>query len=285
MSAAGRACGPRSRRDPAGRSSACGGAVARALFLLSSLRRACRPGPRRSSPSSARRSARRSIASSARRSIAGHGAGIPAAGARADRGQGRGAGRQRGADAARQAHLPQRPAVRDAVRLPARRPAPAALLLRPAGTGDTRGARRPSTRGGAPAPPPPTDTPTLPLGQASAVSEPPRPPLPASAVRLRGLVRDLGGRLQFLPCDGAPLTLEDRTPEQELGRALRELTAGKEGRPMFVELYGSREVGLGGGHRRAGTAPGGGRDGGLPRAFRPSRMDRHGQRARRGGSK
>ncbi len=71
--------------------------------------------------------------------------------------------------------------------------------------------------------------------------------MPASAVRLRGLVRDLGGRLQLLPCDGAPLTLEDRTPEQELTRALRELTTGKEGRPMFVELYGSREVGLGAG--------------------------------------
>src|SRR6266545_3503402 len=113
----------------------------------------------------------------------------------------------------------------------------------------TRGAPTPVTRGGAPAsaPAPPTDTPTLPLGQAPALSEPARPPLPASAVRLRGLVRDLGGRLQLLPCDGAPLALEDRTPEQELTRALRELTTGKEGRPMFVELYGSREVGLGAG--------------------------------------
>jgi uncharacterized membrane protein len=112
----------------------------------------------------------------------------------------------------------------------------------------TRGAPTPVTRGGAAAPPaPPTDTPTLPLGQAPALNEPTRPALPASAVRLRGLVRDLGGRLQFLPCDGAPLTLEDRTPEQELSRALRELTTGKEGRPMFVELYGSREVGLGAG--------------------------------------
>lgn len=112
----------------------------------------------------------------------------------------------------------------------------------------TRGAPTPVTRGGMPVPaPPPSDTPTLPLGQAPAVSEPKRPPLPASAVRLRGLVRDLGGRLQLLPCDGAPLTLEDRTPEQELTRALRDLTTGKEGRPMFVELYGSREVGLGAG--------------------------------------
>lgn len=111
----------------------------------------------------------------------------------------------------------------------------------------TRGTPTPVIRGGTPAPTPPTDTPTLPLGLASPVSEPARPPLPASAVRLRGLVRDMGGRLQFLPCDGAPLTLEDRTPEQELTRALRELTTGKEGRPMFVELYGSREVGLGAG--------------------------------------
>jgi uncharacterized membrane protein len=71
--------------------------------------------------------------------------------------------------------------------------------------------------------------------------------LPATAVRLRGLVRDLGDRLQFLPCDGAPLALEDRTPDQELTRARRELTAGREGRPMFVELYGSRETGPGSG--------------------------------------
>jgi uncharacterized membrane protein len=112
----------------------------------------------------------------------------------------------------------------------------------------TRGAPTPVTRGGTPAPAPPTmDTPTLPLGQAPALPEATRPPLPASAVRLRGLVRDLGGRLQLLPCDGSPLTLEDRTQEQELTRALRELTTGKEGRPMFVEMYGSREVGLGAG--------------------------------------
>lgn len=114
----------------------------------------------------------------------------------------------------------------------------------------TRGAPTPVTRGGTPAPPPPlTDTPTLPLGQApaSTSTEPTRPTLPASAVRLRGLVRDLGGRLQLMPCDGAPLTLEDRTPHQELTRALRELTTGNQGRPMFVELYGSREVGLGAG--------------------------------------
>jgi uncharacterized membrane protein len=112
----------------------------------------------------------------------------------------------------------------------------------------TRGAPTPVTRGGAPgAAPPPLDIPTLPLGAASAVAEPTRPALPASAVRLRGLVRDMGGRLQLLPCDGAPLTLEDRTPDQELTRALRELTTGKEGRPMFVELYGTREVGLGAG--------------------------------------
>ena len=72
-----------------------------------------------------------------------HGARLPAAGARTGRGQGGIAGRQRGADLARQAHLSQRPALRDAFRLPARRPAPAALLLRPAGIGD---ARRPDAR-------------------------------------------------------------------------------------------------------------------------------------------
>ncbi|MBL6616246.1 MAG: hypothetical protein ISP49_06385 [Reyranella sp.] len=110
----------------------------------------------------------------------------------------------------------------------------------------TRSAPTPTTRG-TPAPPPPTDKAVLPLGQVATAPEVPRQPLPASAVRLRGLVRDLGGRLQLLPCDGAPLTLEDRTPDQELTRALRELTAGKEGRPMFVEVYGSREVGLGAG--------------------------------------
>ena len=31
----------------------------------------------------------------------------------------------------------------------------------------------------------------------------------APGIRLRGLVRDLGGRLQLMPCDGAPLTLEE----------------------------------------------------------------------------
>jgi uncharacterized membrane protein len=66
---------------------------------------------------------------------------------------------------------------------------------------------------------------------------------PGSANRLRGLVRDLGGRLQFMPCDGAPLALEDRTESQQLTRTLRELTAGQEGRPMFVEIYGVRESG------------------------------------------
>lgn len=112
----------------------------------------------------------------------------------------------------------------------------------------TRGSPTPVTRGGTPAPAPPVDTAILPLGQAAPASapQPPRPPLPASAVRLRGLLRDQGGRLQFMPCDGAPLVLEDRTPDQEVTRTLRELTAEKEGRPMFVELYGSREVGLAG---------------------------------------
>jgi uncharacterized membrane protein len=97
----------------------------------------------------------------------------------------------------------------------------------------TRSAPTPVTRGAAPAP--------VPTGQG-----PPLQP-PASAVRLRGLARDLGGRLQFLPCDGAPLPLEDRTPDQELTQALRGLTAGQNGRPMFVEIYGGRETGPGSG--------------------------------------
>jgi uncharacterized membrane protein len=122
----------------------------------------------------------------------------------------------------------------------------------------TRGAPTPVTRGGGLAPvpplqPPPSEAsilaPILPLGPQAALDrpEPPRQPLPAGTVRLRGLVRDLGGRLQFLPCDGAPLALEDRTPDQELTRALRGLTAGQNGRPMFVELYGGRETGPGSG--------------------------------------
>jgi uncharacterized membrane protein len=118
----------------------------------------------------------------------------------------------------------------------------------------TRSAPTPVTRGGAPAPvpplqPPPAEAPTMALGPQAALPtpEPARPSLPASAVRLRGLARDLGGRLQFLPCDGAPLPLEDRTPDQELTQALRGLTAGQNGRPMFVEIYGGRETGPGAG--------------------------------------
>ena len=106
----------------------------------------------------------------------------------------------------------------------------------------SRGAPTPFGRGGTAAPAPP---PTMALTPQAAqrAPEPPRAPLPAGAIRLRGLVRDVGGRLQFSPCDGAPLTLEDRTQGQELTRALRELTAGQDGRPMFVELYGGREAG------------------------------------------
>jgi uncharacterized membrane protein len=109
----------------------------------------------------------------------------------------------------------------------------------------TRSAPTPVTRGGTPAPVPQLQQPTMALAPQAApgAPEPARPALPASASRLRGLVRDLGGRLQFLPCDGAPLALEDRTPGQELAKTLRELTAGQEGRPMFVEIYGGRETG------------------------------------------
>jgi uncharacterized membrane protein len=63
---------------------------------------------------------------------------------------------------------------------------------------------------------------------------------------VRGLLRETGGRLQLMPCDGGPLVLEDRTPDRELSRVLRELTAAQEGRPMFVELSAQRDFGLGG---------------------------------------
>lgn len=116
-----------------------------------------------------------------------------------------------------------------------------------------RASPTPIVRGGsaaaAAAPQPSQQQPALPLTPppVAAAALAPRPPLPVGAMRLRGLVRDLGGRLQFLPCDGAPLALEDRTPDQELIRVFRELTAGQEGRPMFVELYGGRETGPGAG--------------------------------------
>src|SRR4029077_8210478 len=77
----------------------------------------------------------------------------------------------------------------------------------------------------------------------------------------RGLARDLGGPLRFPPCDGAPLPLEERKPDQEMTQAARRvqgwpasapqgrggLPAGQTGRPMFVEIYGGRETGPGAG--------------------------------------
>ncbi|MFI4998379.1 MAG: hypothetical protein ACHQK9_00740 [Reyranellales bacterium] len=105
----------------------------------------------------------------------------------------------------------------------------------------SRPAPTPLARGGTAVPPP---SPTLAL--APRPVEPQRPAaVAAGAIQLRGLVRDLGGRLQFLPCDGAPLALEDRTPGQELSRVLRDLTQNQEGRPMFVEFHGQRESGAG----------------------------------------
>lgn len=112
-----------------------------------------------------------------------------------------------------------------------------------------RGAPTPLGRGPAASPPSTMALSPQPAQKPAPRSapEPPRAPLPTTAIRLRGLVRDIAGKLQFSPCDGAPLALEDRTPGQELGRVLRELTAGQEGRPMFVEFYGGRESGQGAG--------------------------------------
>ncbi len=115
----------------------------------------------------------------------------------------------------------------------------------------TRAAPTPFARGpgGTPAPPPQSVTilPARPNPSVQRPPEAPRTPLPASAMRLRGLVREVGGRLQFSPCDGAPMALTDRTTGQELERALRDLTGGQAGRPMFVELYGGREAAPGDG--------------------------------------
>ena len=118
------------------------------------------------------------------------------------------------------------------------------------------------TAGTAPSPTPSLAAPLLPLANARPPAATPSPfaPVPAArpptaarsgpppgAIRLRGLLREIAGRLSFTPCDGAPMALEDRTPGRELTRALADLTGGQEGRPMFVELYGARETGPGGG--------------------------------------
>lgn len=110
----------------------------------------------------------------------------------------------------------------------------------------TRPAPTPFGRGPNAAPPPASITALAPQA-AQRAPEPPRQPLPANALRLRGLVRDLGGKLQFSPCDGAPLPLEDRSSGRKLSLALRQLTAGQEGRPMFVEFFGGRDAGPGAG--------------------------------------
>jgi len=117
------------------------------------------------------------------------------------------------------------------------------------------------TAGTAPGPTPSLAAPLLPLANARPPAATPSPSaaLPAAtpptatrsgpppgAIRLRGLLREIAGRLSFTPCDGAPMALEDRTPGRELSRALVDLTSGQEGRPMFVELYGAREAGAGG---------------------------------------
>ena len=155
------------------------------------------------------------------------------------------AGRRRGADPARPADLSQsaRPSRRSS----------SACSIQPIDRSSSMPcrcspcARRPRrSRGAAPrAPPPPHHGADAPAGRGARAAEPPRAAVPAGAIQLRGLVRDIGGRLQFSPCDGAPLVLEDRTPGQELSHALRGLTQGQEGRAMFVEFHGRRETGPG----------------------------------------
>lgn len=95
-------------------------------------------------------------------------------------------------------------------------------------------------------PPAATPSPSAPVPSATPPTAARSGP-PPGAIRLRGLLREIAGRLSFTPCDGAPMALEDRTPGRELTRALADLTSGQEGRPMFVELYGARETGPGGG--------------------------------------
>jgi uncharacterized membrane protein len=106
-----------------------------------------------------------------------------------------------------------------------------------------RGSPTPLARGAVPSPaqaPPATSAPMPAMAQPVE-----RAPLPPGAIHLRGLVRDVGDHLQFEPCGGAPLALEDRTEGQELTRVFRDLTAKQEGRPMFVEMYGQRDGGAG----------------------------------------
>jgi uncharacterized membrane protein len=108
-----------------------------------------------------------------------------------------------------------------------------------------RPAPTPLTRGGAPAKPATASTPSPASSPSSdqPKSADDRPPMTGERAPLRGLVRNSGGSLRFSPCDGAPLALQDRTPGQELSRALRTLTGEQEGRPMFVEFFGQRGAG------------------------------------------
>ena len=106
-----------------------------------------------------------------------------------------------------------------------------------------RGAPTPFGRGPTAAPPPLQSA--LPATSAPRTAAE-RPPLPASALRLRGLVRDTDNGPVFEACGGAPLALEDKTPGQELTRAFRDLTLGQP-RPLFVEMYGQRGQGPGAG--------------------------------------
>ena len=209
-----------------------------------------------------------------------HGARLPAAGARAGRGQGGIAGRQRGADAARQAHLPQRPALRDAFRLPARCPAPAALLLRPAGIGDTRradaGDPRRSARARA------ADRRHADPAARPGALERARAGAPGLAGKRRPAAR-AGARRRRPPAAAAVRrrAAHPGGPHAGAGTHPRAARAddGQGGAADVRRAVRQPRGRAGGGHRRLGTAPGLGRDGRLPRALRPSRMDRHGQRS------
>jgi putative lipoprotein len=81
---------------------------------------------------------------------------------------------------------------------------------------------------------------TPPPSQPASAAQTPFVATSNMQMQLRGLLRESNGVLQFTPCDGAPLALQDRTAGQELTQILHQLTDAKPTRPMFVEFYGQR---------------------------------------------